>query len=123
MAISEVERKRIRAYWKERREREEEGARRSRQEAWEKARMVAARLKEEWGAKQVLLYGSLAREGAFDHLSDIDLFVVGLPTGQDYWRMLAECRELARPFPVSIVPEEDAFPSLRQKVLREGKAL
>lgn len=85
--------------------------------------MLAAWLKEKWGAKEVFLYGSLAREQGFDHLSDIDLFVIGLPTDTDYWRLLAEGRELARPFSPTIVPEEDALPSLHQKVLREGKAL
>lgn len=123
MSLSVVERERIRAYWQERRAREEAGLRLRRHEALEKARLLAAWLKEKWGAKEVCLYGSLAREQGFDHLSDIDLFVVGLPTDADYWRLLAEARELVRPFSPSIVPEEDALPSLRQKVLREGRPL
>lgn len=121
--MSAADRERMRAYWQERREREEAGARLRRHEALEKARSLAAWLKQKWGAKEVYLYGSLVQEKGFDHLSDIDLFVIGLPVDADYWRMLAEGRELARPFSPSIVTEEDALPSLRQKVLREGVAL
>lgn len=123
MPLSAAERERIRAYWQERRQREEASARLRRHEALEKARLLATWLKEKWKAKEVYLYGSLVLDEAFDHLSDIDLFVVGLPTATDYWRMLAEGRELARPFSPTIVTEEDALPSLRQKVLREGMAL
>lgn len=123
MSMSPIERERIRAHWQERRAREEAGLRLRRQEALDKAHLLAAWLKEKWGAKGVYLYGSLAREHGFDHLSDIDLFVIGLPADADYWRLLSEGAELARPFSPSIVPEEDALPSLRQKILREGRAL
>lgn len=91
-----------------------------RKEALAKAQMVARSLKEKWEAIEVYLYGSLAW-GAFHERSDIDLFVVGFKG--DYWRMLVEAEEIAHPFPVSVVCEEDAFPPLKEKVLREGVVL
>ncbi|PRR74262.1 nucleotidyltransferase family protein [Neomoorella humiferrea] len=88
--------------------------------AWQKARQVASLLRETYGVREVILYGSLAR-GDFREGSDIDLYVKGF-TGP-YWQMLARAERLATPFEISIVCEEDALPSLREEVAREGVEL
>ncbi|MBE3573564.1 MAG: nucleotidyltransferase domain-containing protein [Moorella humiferrea] len=88
--------------------------------AWQKAREVASLLRETYGVREVILYGSLAR-GDFREGSDIDLFVRGF-TGP-YWQMLARAERVATPFEISIVCEEDALPSLREEVAREGVKL
>ncbi|HHW41308.1 MAG TPA: nucleotidyltransferase domain-containing protein [Syntrophomonadaceae bacterium] len=88
--------------------------------AWKKAKAVADHLKKKWGVKSVYLYGSLAW-GTFHERSDIDIMAVGF-TG-NYWRMLVEVEEIALPFECTVVCEEDAFPSLRAKVLSEGVEL
>ncbi|MGQ9533511.1 MAG: nucleotidyltransferase family protein [Desulfotomaculales bacterium] len=81
---------------------------------------IARLLKRKYGVGGVFLYGSLARGGFAEH-SDIDLLVTGFRGS--YWEMLLEAERLARPFRVSIVCEEDASPSLRQEVAREGVPL
>lgn len=85
--------------------------------AWQKAREVAAFLRDVYGVQEVILYGSLAR-GDFREMSDIDLFIKGFKG--PYWQMLARAGRLAAPFDVSIVCAEDALPSLQEEVTREG---
>jgi len=89
-------------------------------EALEKANKMAAILYSRFGAKCVYLYGSLAW-GWFGDGSDIDLMVVGL--GGDYFKAYGELEGIARPTGFDLVREEDAWPSLRDKVLRRGIVL
>lgn len=88
--------------------------------AWQKAREVASFLREAYGARQVILYGSLAR-GNFRETSDIDLYVEGL--AGSYWQMLAWAGRPATPFEISIICAEDALPSLQEEIAREGVAI
>ena len=46
--------------------------------AWKMARIASNILKEKYGAKKVVLFGSLANEKRFTPWSDIDLSVSGL---------------------------------------------
>ena len=75
------------------------------------AQKVAAMLKTKYQVGEVFLYGSLAW-GGFTENSDIDLFVAGYR--ESYWDVLLEAENLARPFKVSTVCEEDASPSLKR---------
>ncbi|BAS26405.1 hypothetical protein LIP_0548 [Limnochorda pilosa] len=84
------------------------------------ASRVADHLYAHYGARRVLLFGSVASGHLHEH-SDIDLFVEGLLG--DYWRAVAEAQRLAAPFPVNLVCAEDAVPSLRDRVRREGRLL
>jgi predicted nucleotidyltransferase len=88
--------------------------------AWQRAREVAGFLHAVYGVPQVVLYGSLAR-GHFQEGSDIDLYITGF--AGPYWQMLARAGRLATPFTLSIVCAEDALPSLREEVDREGVAI
>lgn len=90
------------------------------QNARELAGRVAAHLYARYGARRVLLFGSVAGGPLHAH-SDIDLFVEGL--SGDYWRAVAEAQKLAAPFPVNLICGEDAVPSLRDRVRREGQRL
>lgn len=116
------EQEKIKATWKRRLQQRKLARVQLQQEAWQRARAVASLLKSKWGVAKVYLYGSLV-QGRFDALSDIDLFVSGLPPERNYWQMLAEAMELAKPFPISIVTEEDALPSLKKAVLEKGREL
>lgn len=89
-------------------------------EALGKANKMAVILYSRFGAKCVYLYGSLAW-GWFGAGSDIDLMVVGLDG--NYWRAYAELEESASPTDFDLVCEEEAWPSLRDKVLRRGIVL
>lgn len=72
---------------------------------------IVERLKREYRADRVILYGSVARGDATEH-SDIDLLVVAPTTEQFYLRMasaLGVVRDLSRGLPLSpivLTPEE-----------------
>lgn len=90
------------------------------QQALQKAKDVAAMLKERYGVKQVYLYGSLAW-GGFDRHSDIDLYLVGFQG--NYWRAYSEAEDIAAPIEVSLACEADCINSLKNKVLENGVLL
>ncbi|HLC43237.1 MAG TPA: nucleotidyltransferase domain-containing protein [Methylomirabilota bacterium] len=76
---------------------------------------IADRLKREYHAEQVILYGSVARGEATEH-SDIDLLVIAPTTEKFYLRMataLGVVRELSRGLPLSpIVLNREEFDRL-----------
>lgn len=72
---------------------------------------IAQRLKQEYGAEKVIVYGSLARGEATIH-SDIDLLVVAPSQDRHYWRVATVhhlIRDLSRGLPLSpivLTPDE-----------------
>ncbi|PTL35203.1 hypothetical protein CLG94_10890 [Candidatus Methylomirabilis limnetica] len=72
---------------------------------------IANRLREQYDAQQVILYGSAARNEVTEH-SDIDLLVIAVTKERFYERMasvLAVVRDLSRGMPLSplvLTPEE-----------------
>ncbi|MBC7075745.1 MAG: nucleotidyltransferase domain-containing protein [Syntrophomonadaceae bacterium] len=88
-----------------------------RKQALQKAKKVAALLKEKYQVKKVFLYGSLAW-GGFNKHSDIDLYLVGFKG--NYWRAYVEAEKIASPIEISLACEEDAFDSLKEKVHKRG---
>lgn len=80
------------------------------------ARLLADR----FGVVRAYLFGSVVR-GTADARSDLDLAVEGLPP-ERYFEALAALAEVT-PFDVDLVRLEEAPPSLRALVLREGRAL
>lgn len=85
--------------------------------AQEKARAVTAMLKHKYQVDKVYVYGSLAW-GGFQKQSDIDLFMLGFKG--DYWKALGDAEDIASPIELSLVCAEDAFDSLKKKVLERG---
>ncbi|HKV43759.1 MAG TPA: nucleotidyltransferase domain-containing protein [bacterium] len=94
---------------------------------------IAERLRKEYGATQVIVYGSVARGAATIH-SDIDLLVVAPSIEKAYLRMahvLALIRDLSRGLPVSpivLTPDELRGRLARkdpfiEEILNEGIAL
>jgi len=90
------------------------------QQAWQKAKDAAVMLKQDYGVKEVYLYGSLAW-GGFDWDSDIDLYLVGFEG--NYWAAYCEAEAITSPIKVSLACEEDCMDSLKAKVLMEGELL
>jgi predicted nucleotidyltransferase len=74
-----------------------------------------------YGARRVVLIGSLA-EGGFGLDSDIDLAVEGI-AGAAIYRAAAELDDLAHPFRVDLVPYEDAHGDLAAKIDLRGLVL
>src|SRR5438105_4727804 len=91
-----------------------------REQAWEVARRAAALLKQEFGVKRVVLFGSLARgPGRFYARSDVDLAVWKLDE-QRYFNAVARLLDLDPEIGVDLVEAEYAKPSLKVAIEREG---
>jgi predicted nucleotidyltransferase len=123
MAFTESEKNVIRATWEEKQQKLREREALLKKEAWNRALQIARFLKNKYRIHQVYLYGSLAEDQHFDTHSDIDLFIAGWTENQNYWKMISEVEDLSRPYPVSIVTEKDALPSLLDRVMSEGRIL
>ncbi len=80
-------------------------------------------LVEQYGARRVWLFGSLAHRRFVHTRSDIDLAVEGLPP-EKYFRALATLwRLLLTGLELDLVPLEDAKPGMVDLVQKEGELL
>lgn len=90
-----------------------------RRDALKKAKKIAIMLKNKYGAKEVILFGSLSRKEFIHERTDIDLLVKGinledlLIAGIDAWK-------IALPFDVDIIPEEKAEHFIIKIAKKEG---
>lgn len=91
-----------------------------RQKAFNIAIKVSEMLKRDYGAKKVMLFGSLAA-GKFHERSDIDIYVEGF-TG-NYWKAWLEAEEIGGGIEISIICSENALETLKNRVLKEGVEL
>lgn len=93
-----------------------------RAEAYARAKLIASFLKEKYGAKKVILFGSIQDKKFLHKGSDIDLLVEGikdseiLHAGFEAWQM-------ANPFDVDIIPIEKADPTIRAIAEKKGVEL
>lgn len=107
-------------YWRGRQAEQRAAARQLAEQARGDARRIAALLRERFGARRVILFGSLARQG-FGPGSDIDLAVEGLPRGEFFaaWALA----EAASQFTVDLKPLEELEPHFSARVLATGEDL
>lgn len=103
--------------WTEQRQADAEAARSARV----LAERLARRLRAEFGARRVVLLGSLAR-GEFRIGSDIDLAAEGIPSG-DLFRAGACLEAAAGGLHVDLVPIESADPVYLAEVAKDGIVL
>ncbi len=85
------------------------------------ARECMALLKNRFGARRVILFGSLAGQGTWHSRSDIDLAVEGLAPA-DFFPAYSACCKLLPPeleLELDLAPLEDAPPELRARILGE----
>jgi predicted nucleotidyltransferase len=80
-------------------------------------------LKNQFGARRVLLFGSLAQPFWFKEDSDVDLAVEGLKNGKDYWEAWQMVEEIIGDRLVDFIEIEAAGESLRQAIQRYGAEL
>jgi len=90
--------------------------------AWKIARQGADLLKKEFGAKKVVIFGSLVNKSRFHTRSDIDLAVWGIAE-EDYLRALGKLLDLTIEFSVDLVRVEDAREYLREAIDTQGVLL
>lgn len=85
------------------------------------AREIAEVLKHRFGAKRVVMFGSLAR-GDFAQGSDIDLAAWGI-AAPDYYRAVAFASGFSKIWKVDLVDAEDCSGALLAGILSEGVEL
>jgi len=90
--------------------------------AWSVARQAGAVLREQFGARRVVVFGSLVRQNLFHSRSDVDLAVWGLEE-RSYYRAVAQLLALDPAVEVDLVMAEEAPPALLCTIEREGVAV
>jgi predicted nucleotidyltransferase len=94
---------------------------RRQEEAWAVARQIAAILRSQFAAREVVAFGSLVHPGRFDDRSDIDLAVSGIPPAA-FFRAWAAAGASC-PFELDLVDLADCSPALRDLIEGEGVPL
>jgi predicted nucleotidyltransferase len=92
---------------------------RARERLLDRVREAAAVLKARYGARRVVLFGSLAHAAWFMPDSDVDLAVEGL-AGDDYWRAWRLVEEIIGDRPVDLIEIEMVGESLKRAIQRYG---
>jgi len=82
-------------------------------------REASVALKSRFGARRVVLFGSLAHAAWFMPDSDVDLAVEGL-TSNDYWKAWRLVEEIIGDRPVDLIEMETANESLLRAIQRYG---
>lgn len=82
---------------------------------WELALILADRLRSNFRAKQVVVFGSLLHRDSFHSASDLDLAVWGIPSEQ-FYQAVAAVTGLSSEFEVDLVDAEDCLPQLKQVI-------
>ncbi len=86
------------------------------------AHKVAKLLKTEFGASEVILFGSLARRGSFSLYSDIDLAVRGIAP-EKFFAASAAIERVDVNFQIDLVELETCPPAVLKKIKKDGKPL
>lgn len=89
------------------------------QEAWELAKRAAALLKDNFAAKKVVVFGSLAKRSRFTRWSDVDLAAWGIPDEQ-FYAAVGAVTALTPDFKVDLVDAKECRDSLRKAIVTEG---
>lgn len=93
-----------------------------RRRAYSVALKSAKLLKEKFGAKKVILFGSLIRRGSFTRYSDIDLAVRGISSDL-YLTAMDTVMHMSPEFKIDLVDLAFCSPALRVVVENDGKLL
>jgi predicted nucleotidyltransferase len=109
--------------WRERRRQEREQLVERLEAGRKAAHRCAQFLARQYGVNRVYLFGSMVGNTLIHQRSDIDLAVEGL-SSEDYLHALTELWMLLPPgFELDLVPLEDAFAEMIERIQREGEVL
>ena len=122
MDISPSKMREYREGWRRRQAEERAAQERLRARAWAVAHRGAVLLRERFGARRVVLFGSLARGDPLDAHSDVDLAAWGIDE-RAYLRAISQLLDLDPVIPVDLVRAEEASPSFLEEIEREGVEL
>ncbi len=92
----------------------------SRERALQLAQQCAAMLRERFGARRVIIFGSLVDPAMWHERSDVDLAVEGL-SAEQFWKAYGACHDLlaSNQFGFDLVELESAPARLRVRILGE----
>jgi len=122
MQVSKQKMDLYKATAKRRWKREEQQLSLSYSQKWSLAKKAAELLKEQFGAKRVVAFGSIVQKDLYHLNSDLDIAVWGLDE-KKYFRAVARLLELDSSQRVDLVRTEDARGSLRSVIDQEGVVL
>jgi predicted nucleotidyltransferase len=108
-------------YWRDRQAKEAAASRALAKQAWEDVERIAKLLTTEFGATQIIVFGSLVQGDRFDAESDIDIAVRGIPP-EDYFTALATVNRISHQW-VDLKPIEVLDPHFLRKVISTGKSI
>ncbi len=92
-----------------------------REQAVKPAEACCHLLKQRFGARRVIVFGSLAGQGRWHERSDIDLAVEGVVT-EELLAAYSACRDLLPPgLELDLIPLEQAYPEVKARILGEVK--
>jgi uncharacterized protein len=103
-------------------QKQQEAVAQRQEKAWKLARTAASLLKEEFGATQVAVFGSLVHPQLFHRRSDVDLAVWGIDESE-YYRAVSQLLSLDPDISFDLVEVAHASPRLREKIEREGQLI
>ncbi len=86
------------------------------------ARKAAKLLKSEFGAREVMLFGSLARRSSFTLYSDIDLASRGIPP-ERFFAAVGAVTGISVEFKIDLVEIETCSPTMLKSIKKDGKPL
>lgn len=92
------------------------------QKAYEVAYRAASILKDQFGVKKVVLFGSVVYPHLFHTHSDIDLAVWDL-TGREYFQAIGVLQSLDPDFEIDLISFDKALPALQDVIRRDGKEI
>lgn len=90
-------------------------------QAWADVQQIVRLLRSEFGATQIIVFGSLAKGDGFDAESDIDIAAEGI-SPQNYFMAMAAANRISHHW-VDLKPIESLDPHFLQKVLETGKSI
>ena len=91
-------------------------------EAWALARLAAKILKQKFGAKKVVAFGSLLDKDSFSPWSDIDLAVWGIPDSM-FYAAVGTITGLSPIFKFDIVDPDTCEQIFLEAIIHNGKEL
>jgi predicted nucleotidyltransferase len=93
-----------------------------RRRAMSAARKAAKLLKGEFGAREVILFGSLAARVGFTRWSDIDLLSQGIPS-EHYLTAMDTVLHLDPEFKIDLIELETCSPVMLKSIKEDGRPL
>jgi uncharacterized protein len=108
-------------YWRDRQAKEAAAAKALANQAWADLERIATLLTVEFGATQIIVFGSLVHNDRFDAESDIDIAVKGIPP-HEYFTAMAAVNRISHQW-VDLKPIEALDAHFLEKVLKIGKCI